>query len=327
MSHIQFNKEMRLELAVLIWAGKNQPYCAKRFGMSRSSVSREIKENQDTDGIYRGANAHKKYLEKRKRAKQKEKKIENDSILRKYIVAKLKLYWSPEQIAGRLKTIRKETVICHETIYTFIYKKRPDLIKYLRHQKSKYRKKRGSHARISFCRSMKIKRIEERPEEVETRERFGDWEGDTVVGKEKTKRILTYVERKSGYAMALKLNIVTAEIVNIKTTSLFKKLPKEKRKTLTRDNGLEFGDYDRTLENKTKMEVYRATPYHSWERGTNENWNGLLRQFFPKGTYFDIITEVEIQKAVRLLNNRPRKRLGYFTPRELFKNVAIQIRT
>lgn len=325
MSHIQFNKEMRLELAVLLWAGKNQSYCAKRFGMNRSSVGREISENKDIDGIYRGVNAHKKYLEKRKKAKQKEKKIENNVWLKKYIITKLKLYWSPEQIAGRLR--KENIVICHETIYTFIYKKRPDLIEYLRHQKSKYRKKRGSNTRILLCKAMKIKRIEERPSVVETRERIGDWEGDTVVGKEKKQRILTYVERKSGYAIAEKLAIVTAEIVNMKTISLFKKLPKEKRRTLTRDNGLEFGDYDRTLEYKTKMEVYRATPYHSWERGTNENWNGLLRQFFPKGMYFDTISEGDVQKAVRLLNNRPRKRLSYFTPRELFKNVAFQIRT
>ncbi len=327
MLYIQFNKEMRVELGALLWAGKNHAYCAERFGMHRSSVSREIKQNTDPDGIYRGLSAHKKYLERRKRGKHKERKIENDAQLKRYIVAKLKQCWPPEQIAGRLKTMKKETVICHETIYTFIYKKRPDLIKYLRHQKSKYRKKRGSHARISFCRSMKIKRIEERPKEVEARERIGDWEGDTVVGKEKKQRILTYVERKSGYAMARKVSTVTAEIVNEKTVSLFKKVPKEKRRTVTRDNGVEFGDYDRTLENRTKMEVYRATPYHSWERGTNENWNGLLRQFFPKGMYFDIITEAQVQKAVRLLNNRPRKRLGYFTPRELFKNVAVQIRT
>jgi IS30 family transposase len=327
MSYVQFNKEMRIELGALLWAGKNHAYCAERFGMHRSSISREIYINKDTDGVYRGVHAHKKYLERRKQAKQKERKIENDIHLRRYILTKLKLYWSPEQIAGRLKTVRKESTICHETIYTFIYKNRPDLIKYLRHQKSKYRKKRGSHARIAFSRSIKIKRIEERPEIVETRERLGDWEGDTVVGKEKKQRILTYVERKSGYAMAEKLDRVTAESINRKTVSLFKKVPKSKRRTLTRDNGPEFGDYDRTLENKTKMEVYRATPYHSWEKGTNENWNGLLRQFFPKGTYFATITRDDVTKVVRLLNNRPRKRLGYCTPRELFKNVAVQVRT
>ena len=102
----------------------------------------------------------------------------------------------------------------------------------------------------------------------------------------------------------------------------FKKLPKEKRKTLTRDNGPEFGDYDKTLEEKTNMKVYRATPYSSCERGTNENWNGLLRQFFPKGSYFDTITQYQVQHAVRMLNDRPRKRLGYRTPREVFRGCS-----
>lgn len=327
MSHIQFTRDSRVELAVLLNASKSRSQCAEILGIHRSNVGREIENNKDLDGTYRGAHAHKRYLERRRKGKVKERKIENDKQLRRHIVRKLKLLWSPEQIAGRLKRIFSKTIICHETIYTFVYKKRPDLIKYLRHQKSKYRKKRGSNARISLCRAMKIKRINERPHIVETRKRLGDWEGDTVVGKEKKQRILTYVERKSGYGMAEKLSEVTAEIVNEKTTSLFKKLPKEKRKTLTRDNGVEFGDYDRTLENKTHMEVYRATPYHSWERGTNENWNGLLRQFFPKGMYFDTITKADVKKAVRLLNNRPRKRLGYLTPREVFKNVAFQIRT
>lgn len=322
MSHIQFTRDSRVELAILLNAGKNQSQCAKILGIHKSNIGREIQNNKDLDGVYRGGHAHKRYLERRKIGKRKERKIENDRKLRRHIVRKLKLLWSPEQIAGRLKRIMGETIICHETIYTFIYEKRPDLIKYLRHQKSKYRKKRGSNARISLCKAMKIKRIEERPETVEARERLGDWEGDTVVGKEKIQRILTYVERKSGYGMAEKLDVVTAEIVNTKTISLFKKLPKDKRLTLTRDNGLEFGDYDQTLENKTNLEVYRATPYHSWERGTNENWNGLLRQFFPKGTYFANIKKADVKYAVRMLNNRPRKRLGYRTPREVFKEYC-----
>lgn len=322
MSHIQFTRESRVELAVLLHTGRNRSECAKILGVHRSNVGKEIKENADGDGVYRGAHAHKKYLERRKQAKQRERKIENDKKLRRHIVRKLKLLWSPEQIAGRLKRIVGHTIVCHETIYAFIYAKRPDLVKYLRHQKSKYRKKRGSRARMELNRAMKIKRIDERPDIVETRERLGDWEGDTVVGKEKKQRILTYVERKSGYGLAGKLDVVTAEIVNTKTISLFKELPKNKRLTLTRDNGLEFGDYDQTLENKTKMKVYRATPYHSWERGTNENWNGLVRQFFPKGTLFATITEYDVQRVVRMLNNRPRKRLGYRTPREVFKECC-----
>lgn len=327
MSYTQFTRDTRVELAILLNAGKNQTDCARILGMDRSNVCLEINRNKDPDGVYRGANAHKRTLKRRKKAKEKYRKIENDLELQKHIIKKLKQYWSPEQIAGRLKRIRGQTVISHETIYQFIYEKRKDLIKYLRHQKCKYRKKRGTRARMKLSKALKVRMITERPKVVERRQRLGDWENDTVVGKEKKQRILTVVERKSGLGMADKLDLVTARIVHQKEARLFKKVPKEKRLTMTRDNGSEFGDWDKTLERKTGMKVYRANPYHSWERGTNENWNGLLRQFFPKGTYFATINQKEVDRAVRLLNNRPRKRHNYSTPREVFNGVVVQTRT
>lgn len=318
MLHIQFNRVTRIELAILLTAGKNQTECGRILGISRSNVCLEINRNKDTDGIYRGVSAHKKYLQRRKMAKKKYRKIENNPKLRTYIESKLKLKWSPEQVAGRLK---KDgiTHVVHETIYTYIYETEPTLCIYLRCKKNKYRRKRGSIARIQRNKASKIKLIDERDPIVDLRTRIGDWEGDTVVGKEKTQRILTYVERKTGYAKALKLDVVSAEIVQEKTVSIFKYIPKEKRLTLTRDNGVEFGDLDIDLEIKTNMQVYRAHPYHSWERGTNENWNGLLREFFPKGMLFASITQYDIDRAVKLLNDRPRKRLGYATPREEFE--------
>jgi len=318
MSHIQFTRDSRIELAILLNAKKNQSECARILGMHRVSVCNEIKFNKDDDGAYRGVHAHKKAMSRRKKAKEKFKKLNIDKELRKYIIRKINLFWSPEQIAGRLKKIHGKTIICHETIYDFIYNERKDLIKCLRHQKSKYRRKRGTYIRNTLNKRLKIRKIEERPEIVNTRSRIGDWENDTVIGKEKKQRILTSVERKSGFGLADKLEVVTAEIVHRKEAKLFKNIPKNKRHTMTRDNGVEFGDYDRDLESKTDMKVYRATPYHSWERGSNENWNGLLRQYFPKGMYFATITQVEITKAVRALNNRPRKRHNYSTPREIF---------
>ncbi len=322
MSHIQFTRDSRVELAILLSAGKNHGQCAKILGMHRSSVCREVDKNKDSDGMYRGGHAHKRATGRRKLAKQLKRKIENDPKLQRHIIRKLKCLWSPEQIAGRLKHTKGDTKVCMETIYTFVYEERPDLVKYLRRQKNKYRKRRGSWSRILTNKASKIRRIEERPDVVETRSRIGDWEGDTVVGKEKTARILTYVERKSGLGIADKLSVVTAEIVLSKTVLLFKQIPVAARNTLTRDNGVEFGDLDFDLEEKTQLLVYRATPYHSWERGTNENWNGLLRQFFPKGSYFAIITQVQVRQAVRSLNNRPRKRLGYLTPREVFNKCC-----
>jgi IS30 family transposase len=237
--------------------------------------------------------------------------------LRAWVTSGLKKHWSPEQIAGRYS--KKEGVtLSHETVYQFVYQKRPDLLQYLRRQKSKYRRRRGSVARIARNRATKIKRIDKRPAVVDRRSRVGDWEGDTVIGKEKTQRILTHVERKSGYAFADKLEVVSAEIVAKKTMQRFKQLPKKVRKSLTRDNGTEFGDFDRDLERHTGLSVYRANAYHSWERGTNENWNGLLRQYFPKGSAFATVTQTDVTRAVREINDRPRKRLGYATPREVF---------
>lgn len=322
MMHTQFNRDTRVELAILLNTGKTQTQAGRILGIHRVNICKEFNHNKDEDGVYRGGHAHKRYLLKRKLAKQPSRKIENDIELRKYIVKQIKKLWSPEQISGRLKNVFGKQLVCSETIYTFIYGNRPDLVKYLRHQKCKYRKKRGSRTRMALNRASKIRRISERPLVVDERSRLGDWEDDTVVGKEKVQRIYTCVERKSGYAMASKLNVVTAEIVTKNIEKRFRQIPKNKRRTLTRDNGTEFGDYDKTLERKLGMEVYRANEYHSWERGTNENWNGLLRQFFPKGLFFATITEYDVQCAVRMLNNRPRKRLGYATPREVFKGCS-----
>lgn len=319
MSHTQFNRDTRVELAILLNAGKSQTESANILGIQRSNVCLEINRGKDLDGVYRGIHAHNRYLDRRKKVKQKYRKIENDRKLRRHIVRKLKRYWSPEQIAGRLRLVTGRTIISHETIYTFVYNKRKDLVRYLRHQKCKYRKKRGSRARMELARAMKVRRIEERSSVVEERSRFGDWEDDTVIGKEKKQRIWSCVERKSGYAMAEKLDVVSAQIINEKAVSRFTSLPKNLRRTLTRDNGSEVSGYDQSLEKKTGLTVYHATPYHSWERGTNENWNGLLRQFFPKGTYFATITQYQVDHAVRMLNDRPRKRLGYRTPREVFR--------
>lgn len=316
--YIQFNKQSRIELAILLNAGKNQTQCAKILGISRTNVNLEIKRGVSPDGIYRGCYAHKKYLERRKISKQGYRKIENDKTLRKYILSKIRLYWSPEQISGRGRK-EKGLIISHETIYQYIYTQRKDLIKYLRHEKCKYRRKRGSAARINLNKAKKIRRIDTRPQIVNDRSRIGDWENDTVIGKEKTQRILTFTERKTGFGIAKKLDVVRAEIVHNVEVSVFQKIPKNKRLTLTRDNGSEFGDLDIDLEMKTKMDVFRAREYHSWERGTNENWNGLLRQFFPKGMFFAKLKQYEIDKVVNLLNDRPRKRLGYSTPREEFK--------
>ena len=318
MSHTQFTRDDRIALTQLLWAGKKQSAIAERLGKDPGAVSREMSRNKDEDGIYRGASAHRKAKGRRKEAKALSQKIRHDQSLQQYIVNRIEHYWSPEQISGRLTRTEKKNVISHESIYQFIYEDRPDLKKYLRYQKGKYRRKRGTNQRKAKREAQKIRKIEERPAIVEQRKRIGDWEGDTIIDRTKKQRILTHVERKSGFGVADKVEIVTAENVHAITRERFKNISKRKRHTMTRDNGIEFGDYDRLLEEDIDIKVYRATPYHSWERGTNENWNGLLRQFYPKKSSFATVKQSDIERVVRLLNDRPRKRHGYRTPKEMF---------
>lgn len=317
--YMHFNKEIRIKLAALLKAELSQRDCAKQLGFDHSTISREISKNKDPDGVYRGASAHKRALARRKQSKQASRKIQNDPKLKQRILYRLvNKHWSPEQIAGRLSKSNKDYSICHETIYRWIYQDRSDLKKYLRCKKGKYRRKRGTKTREKQREQAKVKHIETRPAIVETRSRIGDWEGDTVVGKEKTQRILTHNERRSGYLVASKLNKVSAEIVRNKIKKVFNKIPRSKKYTITYDNGTEFGKDDDIIERDTGTDVYRAKTYCSTDRASNENLNGLLREFFPKGSYFKDVTQKDVDRAVKLINHRPRKRLNYLTPHEVF---------
>jgi IS30 family transposase len=325
MSHEQLSSNNRVMLDRLFRAKITQKEMARILRIDESTISRELKRNKDKNGNYRAEIAIKKLKNRRTKANQKFKKIPSKSALRQYIVRKLKEYWSPEQIAGKLAQKYAKTVVCHETIYQFAYKDRPDLKQFLRCKKRKYRRRHGTVAREKN-RKLKIKRIDARPKIVETRERIGDWEGDTIRGGDKKSAVLTHVERKSGYLIANRLKRALAKTTRKATVKEFSKIPKKKRYTITYDNGSEFAEHA-IAENRLNMEVDFAYPYHSWERGTNENTNGLLRQFFPKGTDFTKISVFDLQKAVKLINNRPRKRLEYHTPKEIFLGkIAIRTR-
>lgn len=320
--YTQFTKESRIELAALLRAGHSRRFCAKELECDHSAVVREVNRNKDENDIYKGASAHRKYLARRKESKQASKKIENDIKLQNHIKKQLGKRDSPEQIAGRIQKMKKGNYqsISHPTIYTWICDEEPELKQYLRRisAKGKYRRRRGTQAREKAREEAKIRRIDTRPAIVEKRTRIGDYEGDTIVGKDKTKRLLTNVDRVSGYGMIDKLDTVSAKIVHDTLTKRFTKIPKKKRYTYTYDNGSEIGREDRYLGKKIGMDVYRAYPYHSWERGSNENYNGLVRDFFPKGTDFATLSEEEVKRVERNLNHRPRKRLNYLTPHEVF---------
>lgn len=315
MSYKHFTKDDRIKLSVLLSAKVSRKEISRILNKDTTSIWREINRN-DVKGKYLPSVASR---ETRKRKGHRQKKIENDAWLRKHILERLKLYWSPEQIAGRLR--REGIVVCHETIYGYIIRHKK-LKKYLRCQKGKYRRRHGTLKREKTREYEKKRWIGERPDIINQRTRVGDWEGDTIVGKEKTKRILTHVERLSGYLVADKLDIVSAEIVAQKTIESLKRFPKQKRKSITYDNGTEFSAHE-IIERKTKATVYFANPYHSWERGTNENINGLIRQFFPKKSFFATVTQREVDRVAKLLNRRPRKRLGYLTPFETFHCTSI----
>ena len=244
-------------------------------------------------------------------------RIESWWKLEKYILEKIQQYYSPKQISWRWRFECNEP-LSKDTIYSYIYITHPELIKkFFRRKGKKYQHKRKLKYQLDQRRM-----IDRRPKIIEKRTTLGHWEADTVVWKRKTntkKVILTHVERKSGYLIARVLPNSQAQSVVIATLEEFLKLPKYKRKSMTFDNGREFAHhYD--IEREANITTYFAHPYCSRERWTNENTNWLLRQFLPKGSDFESLTEKELQWYVTLINNRPRERLNYLTPHEVFNN-------
>ncbi|MDP2642798.1 MAG: IS30 family transposase [Candidatus Peregrinibacteria bacterium] len=324
MSHKQLSSKERIVLEKLFSSKLRQKEIAEILNRPESTISKELARNKGKNGKYSVKIAKKKLKKRRTKANQKFKKLCSKSSLKQYVIRKLKKYWSPQQIAAKLS--QKGLKLCHETIYQFVYNERSDLKKYLRGKKGKYRRRHGTVDREKYREEAKKRRIDTRPKIVEKRARIGDWEGDTVRGGDKKSALLTHVDRKSGYLLANRLERALAEKVRTTTIAEFSKLSKKKLCTITYDNGSEFSEHE-TTGIWLKTAIYFAYPYHSWERGTNENTNGLLRQFFPKGTDFTKITDFDLQKVVKLINNRPRKRLNYHTPQEVFSGkVAIRSR-
>lgn len=306
--HLTFSDMIKIE--TLLNEGFKPPDIAIRLNKNKTSIYRCINKNANNDKTFKAENVWQK-IKERKSTSNSHKRIISESLLEKYIVEKIENFWSPEQIAGKWKILTKEP-ISHETIYQYIYKEKPEMIKiYLRRKGKKYQKNRKEKYQIQDRRM-----IDERPEEVETREIFGHWEGDTIVGKNHQQGIVTNVERKSGFLIASKVEKRTAENTADVTIEDFSDLPPELKLSITYDNGREFA-WHRIIENLAKITVYFAHAYAPWERGTNENTNGLLRQFIPKGTDFAEVSEKDLQKYVDLLNGRPRKRLGFKTPYEV----------
>jgi IS30 family transposase len=294
---------------------------ARRINRHHTTVSRELKRNgpEYDCTIYWYDWTHLKALKRRHKARHTRRR--SNQRLVKYVERKTIEDWSPEIIAQKLQIDfpdDDEMRVSHETIYRWIYLDANNGGTHYTHLRRR-RKKRRKQKRYGSGRRFIPGRVSitERPAIVNTRNRFGDWEGDTVEGKKGTGCLATHVERRSRYLIASKLDDKKAESVTSLSIKAFLHVPKKSRQTLTLDNGKEFALF-KELENNTGLTVYFADPYSAWQRGTNENTNGLLRQYFPKGIDFRPITEKDLAVAVKKLNHRPRKCLSYQTPHEVF---------
>ena len=312
----QIRYEDRCQIYALSKRGASQESIARILGVSQSAVSREMRRNRGQRG-YRfkqaEATAH-----ARQAIRSKPRKL--TAPIRREIEAKLRqMRWSPEQISGWLS--EQGIKLSHERIYQMIWDDKRDggnLWRCLRRRGKRYNKRAGKNA----GRGLIPNRIDisERPAIVARKTRLGDWEGDTVVGAGHKGGLLTLVERKTQLSKIIKLPRATARATQKAAVRRLKPIGNFVH-TITFDNGKEFAAHQ-DIAHALKAKIFFATPYHAWERGLNENTNGLIRDFFPKRTDFSTISSAEVAKVERLLNARPRKSLGFRSPQEVFHSLA-----
>ena len=329
--HRRLSLEERIIIETLLNEEKSKAYIAKKLNRSRSTISREVNkwfvkgqgkyDAKIADWCAKDDYANKRNLDK----------ISTHKRLRNYVYKGLLKQWTPEQIAGRIKIeYPNDNImsISHEAIYRHIYT-RPQaalnkkLIKLLVRKKTRRRpikKVRGKGSKIINQVS-----IDNRPKHIEKRIEIGHWEGDLIIGKGQKSAIGTIVERKSRYTIIVKLNSKKSLEVAERFSQKLNQLNNILKKSMTYDNGIEMAKHQ-MITQKTGMKIYFAHPYSSWERGTNENTNGLIRRYLPKGTEFNKIDQKTLLEIQEKLNNRPRKIIGYKTPKEIInsevKNVA-----
>lgn len=324
MAHYQHLSDAeRFYIHQAVREGKRTVEIARALGRAASTISREKRRNMwPSAHLYTYDWARYFHRQRQCRANARKHRTLTRRI-ETFIVALLKRSLSPEQISAYLKR-HHGIPLSHETIYRFIYTPNPtwgSLRGYLRHAGKKRRKRYGSGARASCIPNRTP--IQARPPIVTHKRRIGDWECDTLVGGDRTSALVTLVERKSLFTLCATVAQKTAESVKQAIIRLLAPLA-HKVKTLTFDNGTEFIQHEQ-IAAALKARTYFATPYASWERGINENTNGLLRQFFPKRTNFKSVTPAQIQQALALLNNRPRKTRRYKTPNELFAKTFVPL--
>lgn len=293
---------------------------ARRLNRSHTTIGRELKRSTSRYPYAVYWYEWSQLLAQEKAHKARHYRRQKEIRLRRYVEAKLNKQWSPEEIAHRLRLdypADRNMRISHETIYRWVYLDASSEGKLYLNLRRR-RKKRRRQKRYGYGRRFADRKcITQRPWIVDTRERCGDWEGDTIEGQKSSGYIATMVERQSRYLLATKLENKRAVTLSEQSSRIFCAIPKKMRKTLTVDNGSEFAQF-KNIEEKTGLDIYFAKPYAAWQRGVNENTNGLLRQYFPKGSNFKKVSEENVQDAVKRLNSRPRKCLNYQTPHEVF---------
>ncbi len=318
MSYTQLTREQRYQIYALRKEQHSQKQIAANLGVHPATISRELCRNHGQRG-YRPKQAD-ELAQARKQARSKPRITPQAWAL---VGSALRQEWSPEQISGRLK-VEKKIKISHERIYQYIYADKRaggDLYRHLRCQK-KRRKRYGSRSRRGQIQGRRS--ISERPPVVETKRRVGDWEADTIIGAQHQQAIVSLVERKSKFTRLARVAHKTAELV---TRAVSTQLESLTAKSITSDNGREFAHHS-AIAAGLEAKFYFAHPYSSWERGLNEDTNGLVRQYFPKKSDFSKITDRQIERAEERLNNRPRKTLGYKTPNEVFfKRPLVALQT
>lgn len=315
--YTQLTQGERYQIYILKKAGHRQSEIAEMLGRHKSTISRELRRNQGLKG-YRPKPAQQLALGRRRSKVQPRLGLrvwqEVDRLVRQE--------WSPEQVVWRLY-IEQKVSISHEWIYQYIYADKRsggDLYRFLRCQKAR-RKRYGAYDRRGIIPNQTS--IDARPAIVDARRRFGDWEGDTVIGKGQQGALVTLAERKSLYTVIRAVRNKTAEVVRGAVTAGLTAY-KDRVHTITYDNGREFADHE-GMACDLDAQIYFAHPYASWERGLNENTNGLIRQYFPKDRDLTTVTDAEIDQAMNKLNHRPRKSLGFRTPYEVFFNTRTSL--
>lgn len=313
MSYQQLTEGQRYQISVLLARGCSQTVIAETLCKSKSTISRELSRNRLPDGRYEPAQAQQ--LATSRRIHATKRRIPSMTI--DFVKLCLNVDWSPEQISH--VSTRLGMPVSHEWIYQYVATDKATggkLYKSLRHGHKRYRKGKTSKR----CVIPEPVSIDERPAIVDTRERFGDWEIDTVLGKHGTGALVTIAERTSRFYLVKKVTSKSADAVRDATIELLRPYA-EHVHTITADNGSEFVGH-KAIAEALETEIYFAHPYSSWERGLNENSNGLLRQYIPKGTDLREITEEEVMQAMARLNARPRKCLGFRQPSVIFNKLC-----